>query len=169
MDPITILAATTAAFEGVKKAVELGREVTDVYSQLSQWAGHVGQLKDLIEDQKRAEENPSIWKKISFKESETKVAFDLYAAEQKIIEMEKEVFHMFMYGDLCHLGIDGYRRFKELRNQERERRQRMISNQIEAKKRFIKNVINSSIIIPIIVFAIWILWFTINLIINHGI
>ena len=42
MDPITILAAATAGYNGVKKAVELGREVSDIYSQLGTWAGHVG-------------------------------------------------------------------------------------------------------------------------------
>jgi hypothetical protein len=169
MDPITILAATTAAFEGVKKAVELGREVTDVYSQLSQWAGHVGQLTDLIAEQKQAEENPSIWKKISFKESETKVAFDLYAAEEKVKEMEKEIFHMFAYGDLCHLGVDGYRRFKELRTEERERRQRMISNQIKAKKKFVHDVIVYGSIFVGTIFSVWVIWFTIGLIINRGV
>lgn len=167
MDPITILAATTAAFEGVKKAVELGREVTDVYSQLSQWAGHVGQLKDLIEDQKSQEENPSIWKKITFDNSETRVAFDKFAVEQKIKEMEDEIFHMFMYGELCHLGIDGYRRFKELRKEERERRQRMISNQIKAKKKFVQNVIIYGSVLVGTFLSVWIIWSLINLIVNQ--
>ena len=50
MDPVTLLAAATAAYNGVKKAVELGREVHDIYGQLSTWAGHVGNLKDAIEN-----------------------------------------------------------------------------------------------------------------------
>lgn len=168
MDPITILAATTAAFEGVKKAVQLGREVTDIYTELSTWAGHVGQLKDLIEEQKKIEENPSIWKKISFNNSETSVAFDKFIAEQKIKEMEDEIFHMFVYGDLCHLGIDGYRRFKELRKEERERRERMISNQIKAKKKFISNFIIYSSVFLSTIFSVWVVWFAISLITHVG-
>lgn len=168
MDPITILAAATTAFEGIKKAVELGKEVTDVYSQLSTWAGHVGQLKDVLEEQKKQEENPSIFKKITFERSETKVAFDRFAAEQKVREMEEQIFHMFIYGDLCHLGIDGYRRFKELRNEERERRQRMIANQIKAKKEFIHNTIVFGVVSMSIILSVWVIWWTIELIINYS-
>lgn len=168
MDPITILAATTAAFEGVKKAVELGKEVTDVYSQLSAWAGHVGQLKDLLDEQKKEEERPSIFKKINFEGSDTKVAFDRFAAEQKLKQMEEEIFHMFIYGDLCHLGIEGYRRFKELRNEERERRQRIIANQIKAKKEFIHNMLVFGVVIGTTILSISVIWWAIEIIINYS-
>ena len=87
MDPITLLAAATAAFNGVKKAVEVGREISDIYSQLSSWAGHVGNLQDAIRGIEEEEKNPSIWKKITFEKSETAEAFDIYAAKQKLIEM----------------------------------------------------------------------------------
>lgn len=168
MDPVTLLAAATAAYEGVKKAVELGREVTDIYGQLSTWAGHVGDLRDVLEEQKREEENPSIWKKISFDKSDTAVAFDRYAMEVKLKEMEDEIFHMFMYGDLCHLGIDGYRRFKQLRNEERDRRRHMIENQIRAKKRFLQNLLTYTVLVSAVAVAIGVVWWATDLIITHG-
>lgn len=96
MDPVTILAAATAAYNGVKKAVELGREVSDIYSQLGTWAGHVGDLKNCIEGIEKAEAKPNIWKKITFEKSETAEAFDVFAAKQKMKEMEQEIFHMFL-------------------------------------------------------------------------
>ena len=34
MDPITLLAAASTAFNGVKKLIEHGREIEDVFSQL---------------------------------------------------------------------------------------------------------------------------------------
>lgn len=140
MDPITLMAAATAAFEGVKKAVEIGREVQDVYQQLSVWAGHVGDLKDVIEV--RENKKPGLWDKITFDKSDTAEAFDMYAAKQKLQEMEKEIFHMFLYGDLCHLGIDGYREFKKMRDEVREKRKKLIFDQLQARKDFFNNIKN---------------------------
>ena len=36
IDPFTAFSVATAAFNGIKKVVEVGREVQDVYSQLSE-------------------------------------------------------------------------------------------------------------------------------------
>ena len=140
MDPITLLAAATAAYNGVKKAVELGREVQDVYSQLSTWASHVGNLKDAIEGIEKAESRPSIWKKITFEKSETAEAFDIYAAKKKLEEMEKDIMHMFLYGDLCHLGLDGYREFKKMRQDVHEKRKKMVEYQQMQREKFIDNI-----------------------------
>ena len=168
MDPITILAAATAAYNGVKKAVELGREVSDIYSQLGTWAGHVGDLKSAIEGIENDQSKPSIWKKITFEKSETAEAFDVFAAKQKMKEMEDEIFHMFLYGELCHLGIDGYREFKQMRKDIHEKRAKMIQNQIAAKKAFIKKIIYGSAIVITIVLCGLIVWGTVELILAYS-
>ena len=167
MDPITLLAAATAAYNGVKKAVELGREVHDIYGQLSTWAGHVGDLKDAIEGLEKSEATPSIWKKITFDKSETAEAFDLYAAEQKIKEMEEEIFHMFLYGELCHLGIDGYREFKKMRNEVREKRKSMLANQLAARRNVIHNIRNWAIALSVLGAGSILLWVMIQFIVDN--
>ena len=136
MDPITIMAAATAAFNGVKKAVELGREVSDIYGQLSEWAGHVGDFHRTVAEITMREKKPGLFDKISFKKSETAEAFDMYAAKQKIIEMEKEIYHMFLYGALNHLGRDGYDEFRRMREEVRNKRNKMIMDQMRARKEF---------------------------------
>jgi hypothetical protein len=167
MDPITLLAAATAAYNGVKKAVELGREVHDIYGQLSTWAGHVGDLKDAIEGLEKSEATPSIWKKITFDKSETAEAFDLYAAKQKIKEMEEEIFHMFLYGELCHLGIDGYREFKKMRNEVREKRKSMLANQLAARRNVIHNIRNWAIALSVLGAGSILLWVMIQFIVDN--
>ena len=167
MDPITLLAAATAAYNGVKKAVELGREVHDIYGQLSTWAGHVGDLKDAIEGLEKSEATPSIWKKITFDKSETAEAFDLYAAKQKIKEMEEEIFHMFLYGELCHLGIDGYREFKKMRNEVREKRKSMLANQMAARRNVIHNIRNWAIALSVLGAGSILLWVMIQFIVDN--
>lgn len=168
MDPITILAAATAAYNGVKKAVELGREVSDIYSQLSSWAGHVGNLQDAIRDIEEEEKKPSIWKKITFEKSETAEAFDIYAAKQKLIEMEKEIRHMFLYGDLNHLGMDGYNEFRTMRQQVRDRRNKIFKEQKEAREKFIDDLKLYSILGISMLIGILGLWFAVTLIFKYA-
>ncbi len=140
MDPFTIMAAATAAFNGVKKAVELGREVQDIYSQLSTWAGHVGDFHRTVAEIEIKKKKPGIFDKISFGKSDTAEAFDMFAAKQKLIEMEKEIYHMFLYGELNHLGRDGYDEFRRMREEVRQKRNKMVLDQLQAKKEFLEAI-----------------------------
>lgn len=140
MDPITLLAAVTAAYNGVKKAVEIGQEVENVYGELSKWAGHVGNLQDAIRGIEEGEKKPSIWKKITFEKSDTAEAFDVYTAKQKLREMEKEIREMFLYGELSHLGMDGYNEFREMRRAVREKRTKILLEQQEEREKFLENI-----------------------------
>ena len=167
MDPVTILAAATAAYNGVKKAVELGREVSDIYGQLGQWAGHIGDLKTCIEGIEKDNDKPKLFKALTFEKSETAEAFDVFAAKQKMKEMEDEIFHMFMYGDLCHLGIDGYREFKQMRKDIHDKRQKMFLEQIKMRKDFIHNIKMGVIITLVSVVCALIMWGTVELIVDR--
>lgn len=156
MDPITALATATAIFNGIKKSVEVGREVQDIFSQLSQWASAVEDLKAGIQTEKK----PSIWKKLEFG-SETQEAFDAYAAEVKLQEMEKEIFHWFIYGHLQDLGIDGYRRFKSIRQDIVNRRTKLIREQAEAREDFLVRLKIWGILAPVISGFIGFIWWII--------
>jgi len=141
MDPITLMGTVTAAFNGLKAAVHVGQEIEGVYRQLSKWADAAGQLQQLINDQKNdnGEQKPSLFEKIGFKQSETAEAFDILIAQQRLREMEAEIYTMFYYGELQHLGPEGYSNFIQLRRDIREKRERMIRDQARRRKRFIEN------------------------------
>jgi hypothetical protein len=134
MDPVSLMAAATAAFNGIKKAVEIGREVQDVYGELSKWASAAGNLQAFINQEKV--KPPGIFEKIGFNKSETAEAFDVFAAQIKIREMEGEIYHMFLYGALNHLGLEGYREFIQLRKKVREEREAMIKDQMRRREIF---------------------------------
>ena len=168
MDPVTILAAATAAYNGVKKAVELGREVSDIYGQLGQWAGHIGDLKTCIDGIEKNDAKPKLFKALTFEKSETAEAFDVFAAKQKMKEMEDEIFHMFMYGELCHLGIDGYREFKQMRKDIHDKRQKMVLEQIKMRKDFIYNIKMGTVITVTAILCVLIIWGTIEIIAGNG-
>lgn len=167
MDPITIMAAATAAFNGVKKAVELGREVSDIYSQLSEWAGHVGDFHRTVAEMTMKEKKPGLFDKISFKKSETAEAFDMYAAKQKLIEMEKEIYHMFLYGELNHLGRDGYDEFRRMREEVRNKRSKMIMDQMRARKEFFDTAKTVAIAGAIILSGSFIIWLMIDFVLTN--
>jgi hypothetical protein len=168
MDPITIIAAATAAFNGVKKAVELGREVQDVYGQLSEWAGHVGDFHKAVAAMEMREKKPGLFDRITFAKSETAEAFDLYAAKQKIVEMEKEIYHMFLYGELNHLGRDGYDEFRKMRREVTERRQKMITDQMEARREFFEAVKLWGIAGLVLTIGGTTLWFIFDWVLSQG-
>lgn len=138
MDPITLMATVTASYNGVKKAVALGREVQDIFKQLGKWAEGADQMYSWI----RAQENKKtgLFETIKFAKSETAEAMDLSAAKLQLQQMEEEIKNMFVYGELSALGPTGYSDFLKARKEIREKRQRLIRDQIRRRKAFVENI-----------------------------
>jgi len=163
MDPITALATISAIWGGIKKAVEVGREVQDVWGQLSVWA----QAADVLEQASDKPKKPPLFKKLDFS-NDTKQAFDAYAAKVKMREMEADIRHQFLYGGLCHLGMDGLREFYNIRRKIREQRIKAIQDQLIRRRAFFEACFTGGLIIAGAAAVIFILWMTIQLISNGG-
>jgi hypothetical protein len=168
IDPVSALALATAAFNGIKKAVEIGREVSDVYSQLSSWAGHMSDLQECISQSEKQQKKPGLFDKIGFTKSATSEAFDMLVAKQKVKEMEEEIRHMFLYGDLNHLGMDGLRDFYQMRRKIKEDREKMIYEQARARKNFFDAIKLYGIIALIVIIGGGLLWWMIDMVIVMG-
>ena len=85
MDPITIMAGATAAFNAIKQGIQVGRDLQDMSGQLSQWAGAMSDLG-------RAEtkiNNAPWWKSLS--SSVEQEAIQIFAAKRKAEAMRKEL------------------------------------------------------------------------------
>ena len=164
MDPITALATISAVWGGIKKAVEVGREVQDVFGQLSQWAQAADVLEQAAEQQPK---KPPLFKKLAFGD-DTKQAFDAYAAKVKMREMEAEIRHEFLYGGLCHLGMDGLREFYNVRRQIREQRIKAIQDQRAQRQALIEASITVALVLGGATAVILILWMTIQVISGGG-
>ena len=162
MDPITALAAITTIWGGIKKAVEVGREVQDVMGQLSQWA----QAADILEQVSEPKKVP-IFGKLSFGD-DTKQAFDAYAAKVKIREMEADIRHEFLYGGLCHLGVDGLREFYEIRRSIRERRIRAIQEQKMRRQELLEDLFTGVLILGVLAVGALGVWMMVDLIMSHA-
>ena len=162
MDPITALAAITTIWGGIKKAVEVGREVQDIMGQLSQWA----QAADILEQVSEPKKVP-IFGKLKFGD-DTKQAFDAYAAKVKIREMEADIRHEFLYGGLCHLGVDGLREFYEVRRSIRERRIRAIQEQKMRRQELLEDLFTGVLILGVLAVGALGVWMMVDLIMSHA-
>ncbi len=147
LDPVTLLATATTIFAGLKKAVELGREAEDIFGQLGKWASAVSDLQEWMSG---AQAKPPLFGRIIFAKSATAEAFDEYTARVKIREMEKTLYDWFHYGPLQHLGRDGYTEFVQMRRSIKEKREKMIYEQIRRRKAFIRNT-SDAIFISVVV------------------
>lgn len=162
MDPVTIFATVSTLWAGVKKAVELGREAQDILGQLSQWAQAVDDLDQALYKEKK---KPSLFKKLSFGNA-TAEAFDEYTARVKTREQEAEIRHMFLYGALNHLGMDGLREFYEIRRKIREKRIREIQDQKFRREQFVEQMLLLGMIVLILVAGGLALWAMLALVIG---
>ena len=78
------MAAATTAYNGIKKAVSVGREISAMTSAVSQWSKAVSDLDFLEEEAK----NPPMYKMFSDTQSN---ALEIWSQKQKLKEMREEL------------------------------------------------------------------------------
>lgn len=87
IDPVTAIAGATAAYNGIKKAIGVGKELHDMAGTLSQWAGAMSDL-DFSHSQA---ENPPMFKKIFGASKVEQSALEAWGHKQKAKEMREEL------------------------------------------------------------------------------
>ena len=168
MDPITILAACSAVWSGIKQASEFAQEAEGVWSQLSKYVGLADQLEQHITEAKNKPQKPKLFGKLEFG-NDTQEAFNAFEAEHKLMQMEKEIRHEFLYGALANLeggygSMDGYRKFLEMRRKIRADRIRMKQEQEMMQKKFWDDMIIYGGTTAVIVVGSLMLWWMIDFI-----
>tara|TARA_R110001606_G_scaffold11687_1_gene50553 strand:+ start:72 stop:533 length:462 start_codon:yes stop_codon:yes gene_type:complete len=94
IDPITAIAGATAAFNALKKGIQVGKDLQDMGGQLSQWASAMSDI-DFVD---KRNQKPSIFKILGGGvESE---AMEIFAAKKKRDSMRAELkdFISVVYG-----------------------------------------------------------------------
>jgi hypothetical protein len=84
-------------------------------SQLSKYAGLADQLEQHITTAKNKPQKPKLFGNLEFG-NDTQEAFNVFEAEHKLMQMEAEIKHEFLYGAFADLeggygSLDGYRKF----------------------------------------------------------
>ena len=94
IDPVTAIAGATAAFNALKKGIQVGKDLQDMGGQLSKWAGAVADL-DFAD---RQNQKPSWYKTLGG--GVQAEAMEIFAAKQKAANMRQELkdFISVVYG-----------------------------------------------------------------------
>ena len=89
IDPVTLSAAVsgaTAAYNGIKKAIMMGREIEDLGSQLSTWMSAVSDVDNIHKNAN----SPSTFDKL-FNGSIEQVAIESFASKKKLAKQREEL------------------------------------------------------------------------------
>jgi hypothetical protein len=172
MDPITLLATASAIWSGLKKASEFAAEAEGVWSQLSKYCGVADQLEQVIQTEKNKPKKLKLFQSLT-PGNDTQEAFNAFEAEHKLMQLERDIRHEFLYGQFCNLeggfgGMDGYRKFIEMRRKIRADRIKMKQEQQEAEKAFWDNLILWIGGITIVGVGGMVVWAAVDLILTRG-
>ena len=150
LDPITVIATASAAYNALKKGIEVGRELQDMGGQLAQWAGAVSDLDFLA---KKAE-NPPWWRVGSNVQAE---AMEIFAAKKKIEAQRDELRTFVQYS----YGQSGWEELLRIEAQVRKRKQATDHRKAEIKEKLITATIVALVLmagISGLVLLAFILW-----------
>tara|TARA_R110001606_G_C15271710_1_gene639558 strand:+ start:54 stop:530 length:477 start_codon:yes stop_codon:yes gene_type:complete len=136
IDPISCIAGATAAYNGIKKACEMGKEISSFTGAISKFAKASSDI-DFLEQKAK---NPSLYHKL-FSNHQAD-ALDIWSKRQKLKEMRAEIQNhiSFVYGPSAWKEI--------LRIEAQQRKQQRAL--VYAKQEFKDNLINGILITLII-------------------
>ena len=102
LDPVTLgaaVSAATTAYNGIKKAISIGREIEDLSGELGRWMTAVSDVDNVHKNAN----NPSAIDKL-FNGSIEKVAIESFAAKKKLSKQRDELKN-FLIG---HYGMQAW-------------------------------------------------------------
>ena len=148
IDPVSAIALATSAYKGIKKACEVGKEISSFTGAISQFAKASSDIDFLEQKSKK----PPLYKMFSDTQSN---ALEIWTQKQKLKEMRTELkeYISFVYGP------SAWREIVAIEAQQRKEQREMVY----AKQEAIENLINTVIITAIMAAGISILggiiWF----------
>jgi hypothetical protein len=126
LDPITVIATASAAYNALKKGIEIGRELQDMSGQLAAWAGAVSDL-DFSPRKPRPQcggaQAPNVQAE----------AMEIFAAKKKIESQRDELKTYIQYS----YGQSGWEELLRIEAQVRKRKQATDHRAAEIKEMLI--------------------------------
>ena len=126
IDPVTAIAGATAAYNGLKKAIAVGKDLHDMGSTLNQWGGAMSDL-DFAH---RQAENPPMFKKVFGSSQIEQTALETWGHKQKAKEMREELkSHISLF-----YGPSAWKEIVHIEAQMRKERKEAIYRREERKQ-----------------------------------
>lgn len=143
IDPASAIAIATTAFTGIKKAVAVGKEISELGSDISKFGKAVSDLDYMGSKAK----DPPLWKRLDPKFDTS--AIEIWAAQQKAKEMREELkSHISLY-----YGPSAWDSIVAIEAEQRKQQKEMVYRRQEK----IDNLINITVgtVIVVIGFALF--------------
>jgi hypothetical protein len=133
IDPVTALATATAAFNAVKKGVEMGQDIENMAGAIGKWMGAVSDINKSEEFAKK----PPLFKKLFAGGSVEEEALAAFMAKKKAEDMREQLRQIIS----ATRGPQAWQELVKTEADIRKRRQETIYAQKERQKHFIEIVV----------------------------
>jgi hypothetical protein len=154
MDPMSAMAAASAAFGALKKGFQIGRDIESMVGDLSRW---MGALSDIEQAEKEAK-NPPIFKKLFAGKSVEQEALEIVMNKRKLQEQRDQLRQLIQY--TCKAGT--WEELIRMEGKIRTERQETLYKQREKRKRFLEWVAIIGATLFAAAILIGILWLLVN-------
>ena len=128
IDPVTALATATAAFNAVKKGVEMGQDIENMAGQIGKWMGAVSDIDKSGEYAKK----PPLFKKVFNAGSVEEEALQAFMAKKKAEDMREQLKQIIS----ATRGPGAWQELIKTEVDIRKKRQKAIYDQKERQKHF---------------------------------
>ena len=128
IDPVTALATATAAFNAVKKGVEMGQDIENMAGQIGKWMGAVSDIDKSGEYAKK----PPLFKKLFNAGSVEEEALQAFMAKKKAEDMREQLKQIIS----ATRGPGAWQELIKTEVDIRKKRQKAIYDQKERQKHF---------------------------------
>ena len=152
IDPVTALATATAAFNAVKKGVEMGQDIENMAGQIGKWMGAVSDIDKSGEYAKK----PPLFKKLFAKGSVEEEALAAFMAKKKAEDMREQLKQIIS----ATRGPGAWQELIATEVDIRKKRQKAIYDQKERQKHFWEIVVITTATASgasAVVFVVWLL------------
>ena len=151
IDPVTAIGLASAAYRGIKSAIQTGKELHDMAGTLSQWAGA---MSDLDFSHKQAQ-NPPMFKKLFGASQIEQNALEIWGHKQKAKELREDLrSHISLY-----YGPSAWEEVLQIEAQMRKQRKEEIYRKEELKRALIEWTVGILLVLSGIVGLAIVLYF----------
>lgn len=154
MDPMSAMAAASAAFGALKKGFQIGRDIESMVGDLSRW---MGALSDIEQAEKEAK-NPPIFKKLFAGKSVEQEALEIVMNKRKLQEQRDQLRQLIQY--TCKAGT--WEELIRMEGKIRTERQETLYRQREKRKKFLEWIAIIGAVILATAILAGILWLLVN-------
>lgn len=148
-DPVSVgvaMSTASAAFSGLKKAFQAGRDIESMTGDLSRWMGAVSDIDNAAKDTA----NPGMFKKVFGGGSVEQEAIEAFAAKKKLEEQRYELKQFLMF---TH-GSASWDELLRMEGQIRKRRQKEIYEKAKFKRKIFEWVIITLVMVAGVVLLV---------------